>query len=521
MLCVNNEDLSLESGPTPMTKPKEHFLKTKRLATKLDPSVIFEWLSTEGYFPESYILPPTFFVSLHPKYGRKYATIRAKKYTAPSPEPLCELHFPKTDLTDRTFGIIHPEIHSEICFEIAKNWKEIIKCVFNPKNLVYSYGFPVPLNSDTPGAIGRLRAGRMIYEWIEMAESDLLEEAFAYKYIVKTDIKNFYPSIYTHSIAWALHTRKVIRNGGNRYDCVAFLGNRLDKLFQSANDGCTNGLPIGPAVSDLVSEIILSAVDTQLSQNLPGLKRGSILALRFKDDYRFLCKEKDDCRKVTKALQNQLKKFNLLLNENKTLILELPDGIFREWTSRYHAIQPRKNKRMDFKEFKEFYLNVLRIDKELPGTGIIDRFIKDITDGKYRPLFDLSDSQNRKVISLLVLMAERRVRSFPKILGVIEGMLIKAPILSPIIEQHLNKLLATYSKYPDDNRYLISWILYFLSSNNLKINKPHSFSDPILNSLQSNCCKVFLSAKDFTLFRTANDARLKGVLLQHLDVFKR
>lgn len=504
-----------------MSKPKDHFLETKRLAAKLDPCEIFEWLSTEGYFPESYILPPTFFVSKHPKYARNYAKITSKKYIPPSPQPLCELHFPKTDLTDRTFGIINPEIHSEICFEIANSWKEILKCVFNSKNYVYSYGFPLPLNSDTPGSIGRLRAGRMIYEWIEMAENDLLEEAFAYKHIVKTDIKNFYPSIYTHSIAWALHTRKIIRSGANRNDCITFLGNRLDRLFQNANDGCTNGLPIGPAVSDLVAEIILSAVDTQLSQELTGLKSGNILAVRFKDDYRFLCRERDDCRKVTKALQNQLKKFNLLLNEDKTQVSELPDGIFREWTSRYHAIQPRKHKRLDFKEFKEFYLNVLRIDKELPGTGIIDRFIKDITNDKYRPLFDLSDSQNKKVISLLVLMAERRVRSFPKILGVIEGMLIKSPKLSVIIQQHLNKLLNTYSKYPDDNRYLISWILYFLCSNNLRIKKAYAFSDPILDSLQSDFCKVFLSAKGFSLFRKAKAARVNGVLLQHLDVFKR
>src|SRR5690606_40387637 len=67
----------------------------------------------------------------------------------------------------------------------------------------------------------------------------------------------FYPSVYTHSLAWAIHGKRTIRNGGkgkNRRD-MKFVGNRLDKLFQMANDGCTNGLPIGPAVSDIVSEI--------------------------------------------------------------------------------------------------------------------------------------------------------------------------------------------------------------------------------------------------------------------------
>ena len=49
----------------------------------------------------------------------------------------------------------------------------------------------------------------MIYEFLEMAENDLVAEAYNYKYILKTDIKNFYPSIYTHSIAWALHTKEL------------------------------------------------------------------------------------------------------------------------------------------------------------------------------------------------------------------------------------------------------------------------------------------------------------------------
>ncbi|MCE2887486.1 MAG: RNA-directed DNA polymerase [Pseudanabaena sp.] len=80
-----------------------------------------------------------------------------------------------------------------------------------------------------------------------MAENDVAAIAFRYKYLIKTDIKNFYPSIYTHSIPWALHDKAVIRQPNKRND-YEFIGNRLDKLFQNANDGCTNGIPIGPVV---------------------------------------------------------------------------------------------------------------------------------------------------------------------------------------------------------------------------------------------------------------------------------
>ena len=182
----------------------------------------------------------------------------------------------------------------------------------------------------------------MIYEFIEMAENDLVAEAHKFKYIVKTDIKNFYPSIYTHSISWALHGKKDGRKDRSTY---ALLGSKLDKLFQSANDGCTNGLPIGPAVSDLVSDLILAAVDRETSKELKK-KSVEFIGVRFKDDYRFLCNSKTEAETIIKTLQAQLRQFNLNLNEGKSDIKELPEGLFRPWTSDYHKFSLRYKRKI-------------------------------------------------------------------------------------------------------------------------------------------------------------------------------
>lgn len=500
-----------------MNRPRKHSRDTERLARQLQPTDIYDWLVTVGYFPESYVLPPCFHVTKHPPYGT-YFTQRMAREFLPTLSQVCEVHFPKTELTDRTFGFLDPKLHSDIASEIAGGWTSLLDVIFNPAKRVYSYSFPIPVSKTTPGAIGGLRAGRMIYEWIEMAEEDLVEEAYAYKYLVRTDVKNYYPSVYTHSIAWAIHSRAVIRKGTNRNN-YSFLGNRLDKLFQNANDGCTNGLPIGPAVSDLIAELILSAVDLVIS---PGLQQAGVLALRFKDDYRFLCKTQEDCKKVTKLLQKGLKDFNLLLNEDKTEVAVLPEGVFREWVSKYHAIRPKKKAPLSFQVFRELYLAVLRIDQEVPGTGIIDRFIADVTDASYQPLFPVSTFHIEKTISLLLLMAERRIRSLPRILGLVEAMMIASGRTSATraVERHLNNVLAELSKEPDENRYLISWLLYFLKSNGLTVKGSPSFADPILTSIQSNTCNVFAGAKDFRLFRGVRTARRAGGLLKHLDVFK-
>ena len=217
-----------------MNNPQSHFQRTKDLAKALNQKDIYDWLVTKGYFPEAYVLPPCFEVTKHPEFGKEYFPVKTKKNGRIEFKPKIyefeQVNFPKTDWTDRKFGIVHPKIHSDIALHIAKNWETITDCLFNENNLVCSYSFLIPLHKDKRGEIGGLRSGRMIYEWIEMAENDVASIAFQYKCLIKTDIKNFYPSIYTHSIPWALHGKEEIRNGKrNDYYLV---GNCLDKLFQ-------------------------------------------------------------------------------------------------------------------------------------------------------------------------------------------------------------------------------------------------------------------------------------------------
>jgi hypothetical protein len=497
-------------------KPARHSQRTEELARSLQPKEIYEWLVTVGYFPEAYVLPPCIFVEKHPPYNKRYFPIK-KQYKATISQ-LCELHFPKSELTDRTFSIIDPQIHNDIALELAQNWDTLLDILFNPNKHIYSYSFPIPIDASRPGHLGKLRSGRMIYEYLEMAENDLVEEAYRYKYIIQTDIKNFYPSVYTHSIAWAFHTKTTIRAASNRYD-GNLLGNRLDTLFQNANDGCTNGLPIGSVVSDLISEAILSAIDLEISATV---KKYNILAVRFKDDYRFLCKSENDCRRIIKRLQNELKEFNLLLNEDKTRIKELPEGIFREWVSKYHQISPRKSKKLSFKQFKEFYLGVISIDKEHPGTGIIDRFIVDLADKEYKPLISTEPKCLTKSISLLLLLAERRIKTFPKILGLIESMMIQSnrQDTRDLVEQYLKLLLKDLKINSEENRYLISWILYFLKSNNFSAPRMGKFNHPILDSIKSNKNLIFNSCTDFKLYRDISKTKKESSLSYHLDIFK-
>jgi hypothetical protein len=506
-------------GEKTVSKPSLHMKLTGTLANALNPQDIYNWLVEEGYYPESYVLPPCFRVQKHPSFGKNYWSVKGNGKYSPKIANLVEIQFPKSNLADRTFGIIDPEIHSEIAFEIADNWNLIISQIFNANNLVSSYSFPIPLSTSCPGKIGSLRSGRMIYEFIEMAENDVSSEAYQYNFLVKADIKNFYPSIYTHSLSWAFHGKTLIRNQNNRHN-YSYAGNRIDKLFQNSNDGRTNGVAIGPAVSDVVAELLLSRIDTSFSVNLDPQK---FLAVRFKDDYRILCKNENDANDITKCLQISLREYSLDISEEKTSISKLPDGLFRPWVSRYHAANPRPKDFYTYKNFKEVYLSVISTDRDLPGTGIVDRFLADIVTEDYKPNFEITNSTITNILSLLMMLARLRIKSFPKILGVIESMMNTTNNVSYAnqIGEYLADYLTKLSVREIENRYLIIWILYFLKSNRLGgfIKNPLKFNDPLVKSIQMNRNHFFSSSKDFSLYRGVLTSAKNKNLLQHLDVF--
>src|SRR5215469_12121767 len=89
------------------------------------------------------------------------------------------------------------------------------------------------------------------------------------KYLLRTDINQFYPTVYTHSIPWALHTKAICKTQLNTPAGNALLGNKIDKALRLLNDGQTIGIPIGPDTSLLAAEMLLAAIDQALLAKFP------------------------------------------------------------------------------------------------------------------------------------------------------------------------------------------------------------------------------------------------------------
>lgn len=135
------------------------------------------------------------------------------------------------------------------------------------------------------------------------------------RYVLTADINQFYHSIYTHSISWAIHGKSVAK--AKRRD-KALAGNVLDQLVRNSQDQQSVGIPIGPDTSLLIAEIILSVNDAELLNR--GIKNG----FRAIDDYEFGCDSLNEAESLRETLQEILNEYEFVLNADKTSVIELP-----------------------------------------------------------------------------------------------------------------------------------------------------------------------------------------------------
>ena len=518
---------------------KNHFRETEQLVREISSEKIASWMLNQGYFPEQYILPPSFQVSNFTLQTQPYNKNISNKITK---RQLINISHPKTILTSRIFSIQHPYNYHDIVFYLQENWEDVINHLFHQENKIYSYSFPISLTKKKKPSLSNLRSGRMIYEWLAMAERDLILDAKHYQFIARTDISNFYSSIYTHSIAWALHGRENALKD-NKYN---LFGNKIDRLIQYANDGRTNGIPIGSVLSDLIAEIILSSIDRNTSEDLKKVDV-DFLAVRFKDDYRFLCNSESNAKQILKILSKNLSNYNLSINENKTSIQKLPGGLYRKHDRQYFPHSLKDEKEITFKCFEHTLLIALDIHRSNPGTNILEKFVSECfaknnqtKERKLKIIFSKNPQkrirQIKQVISLLFLVKRESEKLLCHVLSISEQLYISYRQDYSDLKQYLKSTIENEISIASNKGSIfeVVWLIFFsrylglginqerlkdlLDKSNIEANK---FYTSILNSEQ----KIFRDtiSTNIRLFKTPkhfkNDPEF--TLTKYLDIFDR
>jgi hypothetical protein len=177
--------------------------------------------------------------------------------------------------------------------------------------------------------------------------------------------------MYTHSIGWALHGKAVTK----RNRSTALLGNELDQAARNCNDQQTNGIPIGPDTSLVISEIILSAVDAAVLQECPTVR-----VVRKLDDYEISANNQEEATEYLTCLQDCLHAVNLTLNQQKVQILELPVCVTPRWLRDLRGLPDTKTPAAQQRALIAFFDNVFEAAKTHPDGHVISYAIASLRD---------------------------------------------------------------------------------------------------------------------------------------------
>ena len=213
------------------------------------------------------------------------------------------------------------------------------------------------------------------YEHIEDEQSpglrSRLEISTGKFYRVKADISSFFPSIYTHSVPWALvgpdEAKANLLNKGLWY-------NQFDKAQQDLRRRETRGIPIGPATSNIISELILYEVDKVL-------RKSGYQFTRYIDDYECYCETREQAEQFIPDLERELRKYLLDLNARKVWTEELPLGFQAQWVIALRNPLPSKKKPSD-RDIMSFLDSAVDLQKRYPEGSVLKYAARTLANSK-------------------------------------------------------------------------------------------------------------------------------------------
>ncbi len=336
----------------------------------------------------------------------------------------------------RHLGIPHPEAYAVQSLAISRHWKEVSTHCNQPKPAISR----IHVRPTGSGSIFEMNyKGEERYQ----LEEDEIRWMTGTKYVVHADVASCFPSIYTHSIPWALHgkaTSKKLKS------ITALAGNLLDKCTQITRDQQTNGLLIGPHSSNIISEIILTKIDAELQAK--GFER----IFRHIDDYTFYAEDFAQAESFVKELGLCLRGFEMSLNDKKTRISPLPRPSAENWIQRLNRFTFPKDEEVWFSTVRSFLDLALECSQNAGKSTPLNYAIKVLSN----PAHELNPRARR----LYILEAT--------------NLALVYPYLAPQLDKHV------FDRYGNDD--LAKQVLEF-SSSLAKMGLRRLYPDAIAHAL--------------------------------------
>lgn len=418
----------------------------------------------------------------------------------------------------RTLSIPNPIAYRNLCNSIAENWENIVthfdavtskdkykisrihirKLKNEEKIFTFQYGEDLDLFNENESIFD------MYHKNYKVDDNPGITYLIGSHYIVKADISNCFPSIYTHSIPWALVGKSTSKK--NKFNRDLWY-NKLDLYTRNLKHGETHGILIGPHASNLLSELVLTKVDSELSRDYKYIRNI--------DDYTCYVESHEAAENFLIKLSEELKKFGLQLNHKKTEITKLPITSNEDWICKINSFMFIKEKdTLNFNEVRSFLDIALALMKDNNDNSAILNYAM-------KMIYKKSMSSNAedyyiKTIHHLVII-------YPYLVHLIDDYLFKPfNVDVEIIGEFARNLLDLGANKRINE--LISYSIYYAIKYNFKF-KCKSYEDIFYIAEANKDCTVMLLAylyqtkHDTSKFMKQKYCSLAEGLLDEIDLY--
>lgn len=253
-----------------------------------------------------------------------------------------------------------------------------------------------------------------VSRWWHSVEQASIELALDYDFVVHSDITDCYGAIYTHSIAWALHTKTEAKKKENRHN-KKLIGNIIDDHIQDMSHAQTNGIPQGSVLMDFVAEMVLGYADIELSESIAQEGIEDYCILRYRDDYRIFVNSSQDGERILKCLTEVMIGLGLKLNSPKTKVSgEVIGASIKEDKLKWMG------RKQGDKSLQKHLLIVHDHSTDYPNAGSLLRPLGDY----HKRLEKVSEcEQPLPLISIVVDIAYRNPKTYPVCAGILSKLL--------------------------------------------------------------------------------------------------
>lgn len=284
-----------------MTKPYARFM------AEISAEELYAGLVEHGLFADR--VPPIFDCGAFLKYCQE---TRKFKF-ANKPYRYVKFKATRNIGIPRALGIPVPMAHERLCACLSDCWPEL-QSYFKKTTKGCGYkksGMHLKKRKHTT-CLFQMRYGH------PECDCEKLDLMIGKRYLVKTDVAQCFPSTYSYTVPWALVGREEARKHWSNQEWY----NRIDSCTRNSMGGEMRGILIGPHTSNLLSEIVLCAVDSELKEwNY----------VRMIDDYECFVESEEEANRFLLCLSDKLAKYGLTINQRKTSVGKLPTARASQW----------------------------------------------------------------------------------------------------------------------------------------------------------------------------------------------